>query len=299
MDHWIAKAFVNESLAGRVAIIDLLGLSKAEIENRKKVYPFLPTNQWLKKRSLIKKYDINHIYKQIWQGSFPKVVKMSAKNRSIYYTSYVKTYIQRDIKDYIGIRDDVTFYNFIRATACRTGEMLNYADLARDVSIDLKTAKSWIGALQFSGLIYLLYPWHSSLSKRFVKTPKIYFLDTGLACHLTKWIDYKALVAGAFSGSILETWIITELLKSYWHNGLEANFYYYGDNDQREIDLIIESSNKLYPVEIKKTASPKVSKVFPLLKKSGKNVDKGAMLCFAQDHFPISKSVNAVPISYL
>ncbi len=295
---------VTESLAGRVAILDLLGLSQREINGDKSSLPFLPTAQWLKKAKKTlssSQHNLKTIYQKIWQGSFPKVITMPPKHRNLYYRSYIKTYIQRDVKDMIGISNELSFYNFITAVAARTGQLLNYSDLARDVAIDNKTAKSWLSVLQAAGLVYLLYPWYSNINKRIIKTPKLYFLDTGLASYLCKWTDSQSLSVGAMSGSLLETWVVAELLKSYLHTGLEPYFYYYRDTDQKEVDLLIETANRFYPVEIKKSAtpSPGIIKNFPLLKKRGKTTGEGAVLCLANTVFPLSKTVAAIPVHYL
>ena len=250
---------ISESLAGRVGIIDLLGLSQAEIEDQADLStPFVPTSEWLSSaRGKHKKVvGVNQVYQRIWQGAFPKVVGVSPIQRDLYYRSYVQTYIQRDVRDLLRITDNTVFYNFLISVAARTGQLLNYTDLARDLSIDNKTAKSWLSVLATSGLVYLLYPYFRNITKRLIKTPKLYFLDTGLACYLTKWTDPGSLEAGAMSGAMLETYLFAEILKSYWHNGKEAHFYYYRDLDQREIDLVIEGDESFFPVEFKKTGTP-------------------------------------------
>ena len=294
---------VTESLAGRVAIIDLLGLSQAEMENRPKTSAFLPTANWLSKarKYSLPALDTKALYHRIWQGSFPKVLGMSVKQRDLYYSSYIQTYIQRDVRDMARVFDEIKFHNFITAVSARTGQLLNYADLGRDVSVDNKTAKSWLSILRASGLVYLLQPWHSNISKRFIKTPKLYFLDTGLVSYLTKWTDPDTLSKGAMSGSILETWFFTEILKSYWHTGQTAYFYYYRDKDFREVDLLIETAENFYPVEFKKTAMPSLSviKNFYVLKNVDKKIGPGALLCLIDRDMSLSRSVMAIPASYL
>ena len=294
---------VTESLAGRVAIIDMLGFSQAEMEKRPKTPAFLPTTKWLSKarKNSLPALDTKALYHCIWQGSFPKILGMSPKQRGIYYSSYIQTYIQRDVRDMARVFDEIKFHNFITAVATRTGQLLNYADLARDVAIDNKTAKSWLSILQSGGLVYLLQPWHSNLSKRFIKTPKLYFLDTGLVSYLTKWTDPDTLSKGAMSGSILETWFFTEILKSYWHTGQTAYFYYYRDKDLREVDLLIETAESFYPVEFKKTAVPSLNAIknFYALKNVGKKIGMGALFCLIDRDMPLSRSVMALPPSYL
>jgi predicted AAA+ superfamily ATPase len=295
---------ITESLAGRVAIVDLLGFSNAEIEAREKTKPFIPELKWIiEARKKIKKpKQLDAIYKQIWRGSFPKVnVDKKESTRQIFYSSYIRTYLQRDIKDILKISDETAFYNFLSAVASRTGNLLNYNDLARDVGIDNKTAKSWLSVLETSGLVYVLNSYHNNLTKRLVKTPKIYFLDTGLCAYLTKWTDAKSLQNGAMSGAILETYIFTEILKSYWHNGVEPNFYYYRDTDQKEIDLVIETAETLYPIEFKKTATPSktASKNFSALEKFNKKIGHGVVICFVEKDIPLSKDVTAIPVGYI
>jgi predicted AAA+ superfamily ATPase len=295
---------ITESLAGRVAIVDLLGLSQAEIENREKNRPFIPDAKWiLEARKQIKKPKrLEDIYQQIWQGSFPKInIDKKSSTRQRFYSSYIQTYLQRDVKDILKISDETAFYNFLVAVAARTGQLLNYNDLARDVGIDNKTAKSWLSVLETSGLVYILNPYHRNITKRLIKTPKIYFLDTGLCSYLTKWTDVKSLQNGAMSGAILETYIFTEILKSYWHNGIEPYFYYYRDVDQKEIDLIIETNDKLYPIEFKKTATPSKtsSKNFSALERFDKKIGHGAVICFVEKDIPLSRDVTAIPVSYI
>ena len=219
------------------------------------------------------------IYQRIWRGSFPRPNQDPNIPGDLFYKSYVQTYIQRDVRDILNIADEISFNKFLIAVAARTGQLLNYSDIARDVDIDHKTAKSWLSVLETSGLIYLLQPYYRNVTKRLVKTPKLYFLDTGLCSYLTQWPSPESLEAGAMSGAILETYILAEILKSYWHNGATDRFYYYRDLDQKEVDLLIETGDAIYPVEFKKTATPsqRASKQFHLLEKLGNRVGPGAV----------------------
>lgn len=295
---------VSESLAGRIAILDLLGFSQGEEAQRAdQVMPFLPTDDWLDNA---RKYagppkDVRTIFHAIWRGSYPKLLTDPLLSRDLFYNAYLQTYLQRDVRDLTQVGNENTFRRFIRACAARTGQLLNYADLARDVDIDQKTAKAWLSILETSGLVYLLQPYHSNLTKRLVKTPKLYFLDTGLCAFITQWSSPEALEAGAMSGAILETWVVAEILKSYWHNGLTPYLYFYRDRDQKEIDLIIESDNTLYPIEIKKTASPSqnAARSFPAIEKLDRNTGPGAVLCLRETDIPLSREVTAIPLGYL
>ena len=294
---------ISESLAGRVAIIDLLGFSQAEIEDRAyEVKPFLPRRKWLEYARNITKGSkhLMDVYQDIWRGSYPKIVLDQKIPRDLFYKSYIQTYIQRDVKDLLNITDSLAFNRFLRTIAARTGQMLNYSDIARDVEIDHKTAKSWLSVLEASGLIYLLYPYYNNVTKRLIKMPKIYFLDTGLCSYLTQWPTPESLEAGAMSGAILETYMFIEILKSYWHNGRSPYLYYYRDTDQKEIDLLIEEGDTLYPIEFKKTATPSIAaaKHFSVIEKLGKKVGHGAVICLREQDVPLSRYVDAIPVGY-
>lgn len=295
---------ITESLAGRVAIIELHGFAIAEIKQQaSSLQPFLPTHQWIEQARKRKPENINVkiLFEQIWRGSYPRVIIEEKISTDLFYNSYLQTYIERDVRDLSHVTNEIKFRYFIRAVAARTAQLLNYADLARDVDIDQKTAKSWLSILETSGIIYLLHPYHNNVTKRIIKTPKVYFLDTGLCRYLTQWSTPETLEAGALSGAILETFIISELLKSYWYNGLTPYFYFYRDKDQKEVDLIIEQNNQLYPIEIKKTSTPSISatKNFHVLKKLGKKIGHGAVICLRENDIPLSSEIHAIPVSYL
>ncbi|MCL2043702.1 MAG: ATP-binding protein [Treponema sp.] len=288
---------IQESLAGRIAILDLLGLSYREMIRKPQTQPFLPSMNMIK-HSTEKPMNLPGMYKTIWNGSYPGLFVNKGKNREIFYRSYLQTYIERDIKDYQGITDSIRFLKFIRACAVRTGSLLNYANLARDADIDVRTAKSWLAALERSGLVRLLYPYYSNVTKRMIKTPKLYFMDTGLCAFLGEFDTPQSLEAGYLNGAILETWAYIEIIKSYWNNGLDPLMYYYRDADQREIDFIIERNMTLYPIEVKKTSVPQAesAKYFALSEKLGKSAGTGAVLCLRQSALPLNKNVIAWPV---
>jgi predicted AAA+ superfamily ATPase len=295
---------ITESLAGRVAIIDMLGLSAKEMSGKAQAsIPFLPTNEWIsdarENQSLLSQIDI--IFEKIWLGSFPKLATGGREQREIFYKSYVQTYLERDVKSILSIGDELSFYKFLRATAARTGQLLNYSELARDVDIDQKTAKSWLSILKTSGLVYLLEPYYNNITKRIIKTPKLYFLDTGLCAFLTGWDSPKTLEAGAMSGAIFETYVFGEILKSYWHNGKDPLVYFYRDSDQREIDFVFESNGTLFPVEVKKTATPSLTatKSFSALHTLKKTIGMGAVICMREKDVPLSREITTIPIGYL
>ncbi len=295
---------VSESLAGRVAILDLLGLSQAEIFNHAHdSQPLLPVTKWLEHARLhtVKNFNLMDVYKRIWTGSFPQIALQTGTDRDLFYSSYVQTYIQRDVREITNINNETGFYNFLRATAARTGQLLNYAELAKDADINHRTVKNWLNILETSGIIYLLRPYHNNVVNRLIKTPKLYFLDTGLCSYLTRWQSAESLEAGAMSGHILETYVFAEILKSYWHNGKEAYFNFYRDKDDREIDLIIDQNNTLYPIEIKKTANPTANAPsnFKFLSILQQNIGHGIVVCLTEKDIPLSRDVDAVPVGYL
>lgn len=303
---------ITETLAGRVAVLDLLGLSSWELSSHTSAPampgppaapgPFLPTDAWLEAaRGRANPLPLMPLYERIWMGGFPRLNEQGPAVRDVFFRSYVQTYLQRDVRDMLRVSDPLAFNRFLMAAAARTGQLLNIASMARDVDIDHKTARSWLGVLEMSGLVHLLQPYHTNLGKRLVKAPKLYFLDTGLAAYLTRWPDAASLEAGSLSGAILETWVVTEVLKSWWNQGREAPLHFYRDTDQQEVDLLLEQGDTLYPVEIKKTASPSMHarRHFRVLDKLGRRVGPGAVLCLAERDIPLSREVTAVPMAYL
>jgi predicted AAA+ superfamily ATPase len=295
---------ISESLAGRIAILDLLGLSQTEISNQPcDNQPLLPTESWLNNARIHakKEFHLMDVYKRIWTGSFPQIALQPETDRDLFYRSYIQTYIQRDVREITNITNETGFYNFLRAAAARTGQLLNYADLAKDADINHRTVKDWLNILETSGIIYLLRPYHTNIVDRLIKTPKLYFLDTGLCSYLTRWQSVESLEAGAMSGHILETYVFTEILKSYWHNGKEAYFNFYRNKDDKEIDLIINQNNTLYPIEIKRTANPSAnaSRNFNFLSKLKQNIGHGLVICLIEKDIPLSREVDAIPIWYL
>ena len=292
---------VSESLAGRVAVIRLLGLSHRETlgKGNEPIPPFLPTPALLEARQTTGvPLEVGELYTAIWRGSFPAIAANPHMDHDLFYGSYLQTYLQRDVRDLARVGDEMAFLRFLRAAAARTGQLLNTAELARDTDVAPNTAKTWLSILETSGLIYLLQPWHTNLTQRLVKTPKLYFLDTGLCAYLTQWTSPQTLEAGAMSGAIFETWVMIELLKSYWHQGRLAPFYYFRNKDQREIDVLIESDGRLYPVECKKSASPSREALqgMTALEKLGVNIGPGAVICMAPQLLPLQRTVMAVPV---
>lgn len=291
---------VSESLAGRVGIINLMGFSLSELESNIKKQPFMPTLDYINSvRADSKKYSLKEIYEIIWRGSFPAINMNKEQNWEMFYSSYLQTYLERDIRDLAKISDEMTFLKFIRIIASRTGQLLNYSDIASSVGISQPTAKAWLSLLISSGLVYLLEPYYNNINKRMVKTPKIYFLDTGLCSYLTNWNTPEVLEAGAMSGAMFETFVITEILKSYLHRGKRPPIYFYRDKDKKEIDLIIEQNGKLHPIEIKKTAKPDKSSIKNFKVLTDLKNTEGAVICLCNEDLPLTENINVIPVAYL
>ena len=294
---------VSESLAGRVGVVNLLGLSRGELIGKStEVKPFLPTDDIIKNR--LEDRDVlslKTLYWYIWRGSFPEIAINKGIDRDLFYSSYVQTYLQRDIRDLARVGDEMAFLRFLRAAAARTGQLLNLSDLARDADVAPNTAKNWLSILQASGIVFLLEPYYSDVTKRLIKAPKLYFLDTGLGAYLTEWSSPETLEAGAMSGAVLETWIMVEILKSYRHNGRRAQFYYYRDKDKKEIDLLIVRDGTIYPLEFKKTAAPKKDAIrhFIVLDKLNVPVGPGGVICLAEMSLPLTDRVKCISVAAL
>lgn len=290
---------VGDSLAGRVAIIDLKGLSLKELDGIEQI-PFLATTEFIENmRKSSKKHDLSDIYKIIWKGSYPELNSNPDMDWETFYKSYLRTYIQRDIKDLSAVKNEMDFVKFLKVIAARTGQMLDYTDISKEVGVSVPTIKSWVSILVSSNIVYLLQPYYANFNKRIVKTPKIYFLDTGLCSYLTNWDNSHVLESGAMSGAMFETFVVSEIIKSYTHNSKEPNIYYYRDKEKKEIDIIIEKNDKLYPIEIKKSANPDKSAIKNFSVIPNDKLENGAVICLAQTDYPITKTISAVPVSYI
>ena len=294
---------VSDSLAGRAGVIKMLGLSMRELDGVFYRKPFLPVQEHIndiEKQS--SNFDYSKIVSYIHKGFFPELheTESDLHDWSDFYSSYFQTYIEKDIKDVLNIQDESAFIKFVKATASLTGEMLNYSTLAEICGKDVKTVQSWMSVLESSGLVYLLEPYYNNLNKRMIKTPKLYFLDTGLACWLLGWNTPEQLTSGAMWGHIFESFVFTEILKSYYNDGVvKPPLYYYRDTDKNEIDLAIADGNYLHPVEIKTTSDPTKSmfKAFRCLENiPGKKIGSGAVICLAKERLPLTDDVWILPV---
>ncbi len=292
---------VSESLAGRIGIINLLGLSLREIKEVNFNKPFMPTEEYLKLRENCK-VDVS--YDEIWEiiqkGSMPALYQEES-NVEMFYAMYVSTYIERDVRKLAQVGDEMLFLKFMTALASRIGQLLNLESISNEIGISVPTATRWLSILQTSNIIYILEPYYNNIMKRAIKTPKVYFLDTGLAAYLTKWKNKDVLESGTMAGNYFENYVIVEIIKSYYNSGeLRPPVYFYRDKEKREIDLIIEENGRLYPIEIKKSANPSKDMVknFKVLEKV-KEVGEGAVICMYDNVIDLDEKNKAIPYSLL
>ena len=301
---------VSESLAGRVGIVNLLGLSDAEIYGYKSE-PFSTDPEWLMKRiSGLKQITLNEIYARIFKGSMPELYADENVDWETYYRSYVDTYLQQDIRDLAQVADEMSFYHFMTAAAAHTSKPVVYEELANAAGISAPTAKKWLSILVSSHIIALVQPYYNNVLKRVVKMPLMHFLDTGLAAYLLKWGNPEALEKGAMSGAFFESFVFSEIYKSYLNAGKEPPIFYYRDKDQKEIDLLLYQNGLLFPIEIKKAASPgkaaiKNFKVLEPVQEPERfggmselkvNIGPGSVICMAQDLLPLDQKNWHVPV---
>ena len=293
---------VQESLAGRVGILKMNTFSQAEIEEVESS-PFRPEIDYLIARGENrKKIEMPELYERIFKGSLPDVVQHELSSRDrLLYSSYIATYIERDVREISGIIDSLKFYDFVTATAAHIGQIINFRTIADAAGISVQTAKEWMQILERLGIIFFLHPYTNNLLKRTISKPKLYFYDTGLAIYLTRWSDSITLMNGSFNVAALENFVVSEIVKSYYNAGEEHYINYYRDKDAKEIDIVREINNTVYPMEIKKTGLPdaRITKVFSVLENKGKTVAPGIVLCTAQNISTLGKGNYVVPIAFI
>ena len=293
---------VQESLAGRVALLHLSPLSQSEVMKRPPEPPFSLELPLLSERQNGRQMlNTPKVFQRIHQGGMPALVTGTYSNASIFYSSYIDTYLERDVRRLSTDIDSLKFVRFLRSVAARTSQQVNYKGIADDAEIDQTTAKNWLHVLEALGIIFGLEPYSNHVLTRTVSTPKLYFYDSGIVCYLTRWSSPETAMEGAMSGALLENYTVAEIIKTYQNAGQEPFLYYYRDKDAREIDLILERDGKLFPIEIKKMASPpkKLTKVFDLIDKSPLQRGTGAILCMADQLGAFDQNNLIVPISLI
>lgn len=295
---------ISESLAGRIGLVTLLGFSLREEYGIECDAPFLPTEEYFAERKgQLADISYDEVWQRIHRGSMPELYDNPDFNWQMFYGAYVRTYIERDVRDLSEIGDTVKFTKFMVAAAASTGQLLNLMSLARDVGISQPTAERWLSILVASNIVYLLQPYYNNITKRAIKTPKLYFLDTGLAAYLTKWNTPDVLKNGAMAGAIFESFVIAEIIKSYYNKGiLEPPLYFYRDKDMNEIDLLIEENGVLHPLEMKKHADPvkRDTDAFALLDKiPGIQRGSGGVVCLHDKLVTLRNADKVIPVNYL
>jgi len=300
---------VSESLAGRVGILNLLGLSNSEI-NGVLSEEFTTSQQSLASRlKIVPKMGLIDIYERIFRGNLPALYADMSINVETFYSSYIATYLQRDIRDLTQVADEMAFYRFMVSVAARTARPIIYDELAKDVGVSAPTVKKWLSILISSHIVALVQPYHNNALKRIVKMPLLHFLDTGLCAYLLKWSNAEILERGAMSGAFFESWVFSEIYKSYLNAAKEPPLFYYRDKDKKEIDLLLLQNNVLYPIEIKKAASPSSESIkhfkvlhpvtepekFGALEQYKLEIGEGSVICMANDLLPADKKNWYVP----
>lgn len=318
-DFWLtgSQAFhmmkhVTESLAGRAGVVKMTGLSSSEVNGRH-FPPFrvdIPT--LLNRITETEPMTISQVYSRIFKGSMPRLYENEAVDREHYYESYLETYISRDIRDLSQVADETAFLNFLSVIAARTATNVNYEAIAAETGVSAPTVKQWLSVLVSSGLVFLIQPYSNNALKRVIKAPRMYFSDTGLCAHLTRWSSPETLERGAMDGQFFETWVVSEIYKSYLNVGKQPPLYFYRDSNRKEIDLLIHEDGVLTPVEIKKSSAPKEAvKNFSVLKPVEQEPDKkavlsgaahlktqigtGAVICMSADLIPIDRKNWYIP----
>lgn len=295
---------VSESLAGRIGLVTLLGFSLREAYGIECDTPFIPTEEYFsERRGQLADISYDDVWNRIHRGSMPELYDNPDFNWQMFYGAYVRTYIERDVRELSEIGDTVKFTKFMVAAAASTGQLLNLSSLARDVGISQPTAERWLSILVASNIVYLLQPYSNNITKRAIKTPKLYFLDTGLAAYLTKWNTPEVLKSGAMAGAFFESFVVSEIIKSYYNKGvLEPPLYFYRDRDMNEIDLLIEENGTLHPIEMKKYADPQKRDVqaFAVLDRMpGIERGSGGVVCLYDRLITWQGTDRVIPINYL
>ncbi|MDR0309278.1 MAG: ATP-binding protein [Candidatus Methanoplasma sp.] len=293
---------VSESLAGRIGILTLLGLSLRETSGISFDRPFIPTDGYFDERSkAYRPMDQGSLWKTIQRGCLPELFSEEGMDWRMFYSSYVSAYIERDVRELVNVENELKFINFMTVIAGRTGSVLNISSVAGDIGISVPTAERWLSVLRASNIVYLLQPYHNNITSRTIKSPKLYFLDTGLAAYLTRWNTPDVLRDGAMAGAFFETFVVSEVLKSYYNAGIsDPSLYYYRDKDGNEVDLLIEENGLLHPIEIKKSSDPSKGdiKAFGIVDRLGKR-GPGGVICTYDSLLSLDSSNKIIPIGMI
>ena len=299
--HRLMEA-ASSMLVGRMSILEMSSLSMREFFKVEYDKPFIPTEEYIKeRRKHLVKYD--DLWKRIHRGSMPELLD-EERDWEWFYRDYIRTYLERDIRKIINLKDELKFRSFLVSLAARSGQIIVYEDIASDVGVDIKTVQNWLSIVETSGIVKLIHTYKNNVIKRMIKSPKLYFMDTGLLCYLVGWKTYEQARNGAMSGSIFETFVVSEIIKSYYNAGKEIKdtLFYYRDKDKKEIDLLILEDGVIHPIEIKSAASVKkeMIKNFSVLRNNKEiSAGRGAVICLSENIVPITEDVDALPIEYI
>ncbi len=292
----------RDSLAGRICILRMYSLSQREKAGLSDIGELDFSLSGLSERTgSFKRNNIADVYSHIWEGGMPATIGMTDEQRMEYYDSYIETYLMRDAVDDNGISDTEGFRNVLRACAAFSGNLINYSDIAAAGNVSVPTAKEWVKTLQTMGILFLLEPYSNNELKRLIKTPKLYFCDTGLCAYLSMWTSRETLLNGAASGNYFENYVVTEFLRMYSYSKSKVKMTFYRDTNQKEIDIVLEENGVLHPVEIKKSSNPerKSMNAFSLLKKSSLKIGGGGIVCMTEKPYPIDDSNNSIPCNII
>lgn len=293
---------VTESLAGRIGIMTLYPLSISEINNVRLDAPLdFSLDNLVKREKQTEPFDLNTVFMQIWKGGMPQVQNADDQQRSLYYSSYINTYLMRDVVSAGGVTDEIRFKKFLTACAANTSQQLNLANLAMITEVSHPTAKSWLALLERLHIVYLLEPYANNKLKRLAKTPKLYFWDTGLCCYLAKWLSADTLINGNASGYYFENYAVTELLKDLEYNSVNYDISYFRDSNSKEIDIFLEIGGKIHPLEIKLSASPdrREIKKYSILDANSIPRGNGGIICMSPTVIPIDENNYYIPINII
>ena len=294
---------ISESLAGRTAVINMSGFTQTEKRGISGSLFTVDLQELLNKQRDHKDFyrSSGLVFEDIFQGGMPDICTGESK-RDIYYKAYIDTYIERDVRNLISESSEMQFRKFISLLALRTAQEVVYNEISNAIGINVETCKRWISILQTSGIVYLLEPYMANASKRIIKAPKLYFMDTGLCAYLCKWPNAQMLMDCAMSGAFFETYVVSEIIKSFYNHGIEPNqyIYYYRDIDKKEVDILLVKNGALYPVEIKKGIAPsKPTKNFNVLAKYNMPIKQGMVIDNAEKIRVLNDDASILPVSLL
>ena len=291
--NFILMNNISQSLAGRIATLTLLPFSISElVDNAQGTKDFI---NWSKDKQLNKQANNKiSLSESILRGFYPEIATNKKVDRKLWCSSYITTYLERDIRSLTNIGDLSQFERFLMACAIRTGQILNISEIARDIGISVPTAKRWLSLLETGQQIYLLYPYYKNIGKRIMKSPKIYFCDTAICSYLLGIHNSETLLGSPYFGNLFETMIVIDFLKRFLHFGDKPSMYYFRTRDGLEVDLVIEIAGYLYLYEIKSsmTILPKhAASLKRMINEFGSIIKEAAIISGTEDNFLVLEPI--------